>query len=293
MEKSDKLRVWYGPLMILLSAVAWSFSGVLSKGLSWNGFSKAGVRGVIAVFIFACARRSFKVKLTPGHILGALGVSLTSLLYMTAIRFTTSANAIVLQYSMPVYVILLLFILYRRKPSVRDMIAVPFVLLGVILCCMKGESGGEGKLIGDILALISGLTFALVYVASRIPGSDPMSYSYLGNIFSAFMAVSIFFDPNVHFHAADTVTRAMVIEQWVRILLLGLSLSFGYLFLAYGIRHTPPVTAAIISNMEPVLNPVWTFLFIGEAPGILGIVGAGIVLITSTLHSCLPSRKEP
>ncbi len=291
MEYAKGKNAWYGPLMILLSAVVWSFSGVISKGLQWNGFSKAGVRGIIAICIYAVARKSFKVKLSPSLIVGALGVALTSLFYMTAIMFTTSANAIVLQYSMPVYVILIMWAAFKQKPARRDVIAAAFVLLGVILCCVN-DSGGSRKLIGDIIALASGLTFAIVYIASRFPGCDPMSYTYLGNVISAFMAISIFFDPNVHFTATDTVSWAMVAQEWIRILLLGLSLGFGYLFFAYGMRYTSPVTAAIISNMEPVLNPIWTFAVIGELPGVFGIIGAAIVLITATLHSCLPGRRQ-
>jgi len=293
MHTQDRKPSWYGPVMILLSGIAWSFSGVLSKGLMWSGFSKAGVRGVIAVIIYGIFRKSFKVKTTPGLLVGALGVSATSLMYLLALMNTTSANAIVLQYSMPVYVVLISWIMFRQRPRRRDVIAVAFVLMGVILCCIN--SGGNEKVVnkplGDMFALLSALTFAIVYIASRFPGCDPVSYTYLGNLFSAFMVFAIFLDPNVHFVPEDGITWAMIAEDWLRILLLGLSLGFGYLFFGYGMRFTPPITAAIISNAEPVLNPVWVFLFLGEFPGVLSVVGAVIVLVTATVHSCLPHRQ--
>ncbi len=285
-EKTTKLS---GPLFVLASAVVWSFSGVLSKGLAWSGLSKAGLRGVIAIFIYAAFRRSFRVKLNLPLVVGALGVALTSVLYMTALSYTTSGNAIVLQYSMPIFVVFLSWLMFKQKPRARDLVATLCVLAGVIMCFAQGVNGGA--IGGDLIALCSGLTYACVFLASRIPKNDPLSYTYLGNCFSALMAVYIFFDPAVHFAATPDIPASAVIADWVRILLMGLSLGFGYLLFAYGMRRTSPVTAAILSNAEPVLNPIWVFIFIGENPGVFGIIGAAVVLITVTVYSCIPNRR--
>lgn len=289
MLRSGRSARYIGPVMLLLSAVVWSFSGVLSKGLLWNGFSKAGARSIVAIAIYGIARRSFKVRVTKQLALGAAGVALTSLLYMLALSYTSSANAIVLQYSMPVFVVFLNWLLFRQRPQRRDLFAVCMVTVGVVLCCVQGMSGGALK--GDLIALCSGLTFAVVFLASRFEGNDPVSYTYLGNCFSLLMAVSLFFDPNVHFYASGDITGRMVFMEWFTVLLMGLSLGFGYLLFSYGMRSTSPVTAAILSNVEPVLNPVWVFWFLGENPGILSIIGAVVVLATVTLYTCLPRRR--
>lgn len=291
MEKI-KSSAWYGPLLVVLGAAAWSFSGVLSQGLMWNGFSKSGVRGIVAALVFACFRKTFRVKITSGLILGALGVALTSLLYMSATLYTSASNAIVLQYSMPAYVIILNFLFFRQKPVKRDIVTVIFVMIGVVLCCMEGLSGGEGSMLGNALALLSGLTFALVFFASRLPGCDPISYSYLGNVFSIIMAISLFFDPNVHFVPTETYTASMIAMDFAKAILLGVSLGLGYLFFSLGIKRTSAVSAAIITNLEPVLNPVWVFVFLGVFPGVFGIVGALIVLVTVTMHSIIPRRTK-
>ncbi|MBQ1255717.1 MAG: DMT family transporter [Clostridia bacterium] len=290
----EKIRssAWYGSLLVALGAAAWSFSGVLSQGLMWNGFTKTGVRGIVASLIFAAFRKTFKVKITFGLVLGALGVALTSLLYMSATLYTSASNAIVLQYSMPAYVILLNFFVFRQKPLRRDIITVLFVMLGVTLCCMEGLTGGKGSMFGNVIALLSGLTFALVFFASRLPGCDPISYSYLGNVFSILLAVSLFFDPNVHFIPTETYTASMIAADFTKGILLGVSLGAGYLFFSLGIRRTSAVSAAIITNLEPVLNPVWVFVFMGVFPGVFGIAGALVVLVTVTMHSIYPRRTK-
>ncbi len=291
MEKI-KSSAWFGPLMVALGAAAWSFSGVLSQGLMWNGFTKTGVRGIVASLIFAAFRKTFKVKFTFGLVLGALGVALTSLLYMSATLYTSASNAIVLQYSMPAYVILLNFLVFRQKPLKRDIVTVLFVMLGVALCCIEGLSGGKGSMFGNAIALLSGLTFAVVFFASRLPGCDSVSYSYLGNVFSIVLAVSLFFDPNVHFVPTETYTAAMIALDFTKAILLGVSLGLGYLFFSIGIQRTSSVSAAIITNLEPVLNPVWVFVFMGVFPGVFGIAGALIVLVTVTMHSIIRPRTE-
>ncbi|MBR3928998.1 MAG: DMT family transporter [Clostridia bacterium] len=281
---------WFGPLLVALGAAVWSFSGVLSQGLLWNGFTKAGVRGIVASLVFAAFRKTFKVKITFGLVLGALGVALTSLLYMSATLYTSASNAIVLQYSMPIYVILLNAVIFRQKPLRRDVVTVVFVMLGVVLCCVEGLTGGGKSMLGNALALLSGLTFAVVFFASRLPGCDPISYSYLGNVFSIPMAVMLFFDPNVHFTATQSYTSIMIAGDFAKAILLGVSLGLGYLFFSMGIKRTSDVSAAIITNLEPVLNPVWVFVFLGVFPGVYGIVGSLIVLATVTMHSIIPRR---
>lgn len=291
MEKI-KSSAWYGPMLVALGAIAWSFSGVLSQGLLWNGFSKSGVRGIVATLVFACFRKTFRVKITPGLILGALGVALTSLLYMSATLYTSASNAIVLQYSMPAYVIILNFLFFHQKPMKKDVVTVVFVMIGVVLCCMEGLSGAEGSMLGNALALLSGLTFAIVFFASRLPGCDPISYSYLGNVFSIVMTLAMFFDPNVHFVPSEAYTSRMIAGDFIKAIMLGVSLGLGYLFFSLGIKRTSAVSAAIITNLEPVLNPVWVFVFMGVFPGVFGILGALIVLVTVTMHSIIPRRAK-
>lgn len=270
-----------GSFLVLLSAICWSFSGVLSKSVPWNSFSKSSVRAVVAVLMLAASRRSFKVKITKGVLIGALGVTLTSLTYMTALNYTTSANAIVLQYAMPLFVVIINFFVFKIRPRAAELITVLLVFSGVILCCASNMSEGG---FGNIMALVSGLTYAAVFLASGIEGTNALDYTYLGNLLSLTWLFTVFTDGNVHFDAAH-------INDWLLVLLMGVSLGLGYLLLSLGLKTASPLTAAILENAEPVLNPIWVALVIGEVPGTLALVGSAIVLVTVTLYSCLPANK--
>lgn len=279
MKDNSKLR---GALLVLISAVFWSFSGVLSKSLMWNSFSKASVRAVVAVLILGLYRKSFRVKLTKGTVIGALGVTLTSLLYMTALNFTTSANAIVLQYAMPLFVVIINIIGFRIKPKPAELITVTIVFIGVILCCASNM--GQGGF-GNLCALLSALTYSAVFLASGIKDTKAIDYTYLGNLLSVTWLFTVFTDKNVYFDAAH-------LNDWLLVALMGVSLGLGYLFLSLGLRTASPLTAAILENAEPVLNPVWVALVIGEVPGTLAIIGCAVVLITVTVYSCLSAGTK-
>ena len=142
-----------GAIQVALGAIFWSFAGVLGKWLPWNAFTINGIRSLVAAILIGLSRRSFRVRLTKGTLLGALGVTLTSMLYMAAIKLTTSANAIVLQYAAPAFVILFCWLFYGQRPSLRSVIAAALIMLGVVLCF--ADKMGGGRLMGNILAILS------------------------------------------------------------------------------------------------------------------------------------------
>ena len=267
-----------GSVLVALAAVSWSFAGVLSKSLPWHSVTRNGMRSLFAALLLMGVRRTPRVRLTKGTLLGALGVSLTSLLYMLATQLTTAANAIVLQYAMPVFVIALCWAFYGQRPRRSDVVVAGFILLGVLLCSWQGLAGGS--LLGDMFALLSAVTFALVFFCARMPGANPRDYTYLGMVFGALCALYAFFDPNM------TLAPA----HWLIALAMGVCLAAGYALMSLAMDTVSPFSAAILSNIEPILSPVWVFLFLGEAPGALTLVGAGIVLVTATLYSLRGKR---
>ncbi|MGX8705386.1 MAG: DMT family transporter [bacterium] len=265
-----------GALQVALGAIAWSFAGVLGKWLPWNALTINGVRSLVAALIMGLTRRSFRVRLTRGTVLGALGVMLTSILYMAAVKLTTSANAIVLQYAAPAFVILFCWLFYGQRPDMRSVITAALIMLGVVLCF--ADKMGGGRLLGNVLAILSAVTFALVFFCARMPGADPAEYSYLGLLLCVPSALFGFFDPGV---SADPA-------HWLAAVGLGLCLAGGYYFVSAAMGHVSPIFAVLLSNLEPVLNPVWVALFLpqlGEIPGGLSLVGSAIVLITAGVYS--------
>lgn len=268
-----------GALQVALAAVSWSFAGVLGKSLPWHPLTLNGVRSLVAALLLALSRGTLKVRCTRGTALGALGVALTGMLFMAANKLTSSANAIVLQYAMPVFVIAFSWIFFGQRPGAKNLVIAAFIMLGVVLCSWNGLSGGNA--LGDGLAILSAVTFALVFFCARIPGANPMDYSYLGLLFCAPFALNAAFDPAV---TANPI-------HWLTAAGMGVCLAGGYFFISKSMRRVSPVSAALLSNLEPILNPFWVFLFLGERPGPLTIVGAAIVLVAATVYALLPAGE--
>lgn len=268
-----------GTLQVALAAVSWSFGGVLCKWIPWNSLTIHGLRTLFAALFLMLFRRGWRVKLTKGTFLGAVSAMLTSLLYITATKLTTAANAIVLQYAMPVFVILFCWIFYRQKPSRSNVITAAFILLGVILCSCDGMAGGS--LLGDLLALCSGVTFALVFFCSRMPGANAQDYTFLGHVIGLPFVLCALSDPSMTLEPT----------HWLAIVVMGACLAGGYYMISLGMANTSPVTAALLANLEPILSPFWVFLFLGEQPGPLTLLGAAIVLVSATVYSILGNRR--
>lgn len=269
-----------GAIQVALAAASWSFAGVFSKSLPWNSVTINGVRSLVAAALLAAARGTPRVKVTKGTLLGAIGVGATGMLFMAATKLTTSANAIVLQYAMPVFVILFSWLLFGQRPAARHVIIAAFIMAGVALCSWDGLSGGHW--LGDGIALSSAVTFAMVFFCAHIPGADPRDYSYLGMVLCAPFALNAFRDPGV---TANPV-------HWLIAAGLGLCLAGGYFFISKSMNNVSPISAALLSNLEPVLNPLWVLLFVGERPGTLTVIGSAIVLTAATVYALLPARGE-
>ena len=159
------------------------------------------------------------------------------------------------------------------------MITAACILLGVALCSFEGLSGGN--VLGDALGVCSAVTFALVFFCSRLPGANAQDYTYLGHVVGIPFALCALNDP------------AMTLEpmHWLAIIAMGACLAGGYYFISLGMTNTSPVTAALLSNLEPILSPFWVFVFLGEQPGVLTLIGAAIVLTAATVYSIMGARR--
>ena len=167
---------------------------MFTKLVGWNSFTLAGVRSIFALLVLGLARGSFRVRPNRGMWLSAVGVTVTSLLFMSAARLTTAANAIVLQYTASIFVILYMLLFKKQRPLKSELVAAFFVMLGVCLCFAGGLEGG--RLLGNILGLCSGVTFAMMFLANRYSGNDPLDNVYFGTLAGVPFALSACFDPH-------------------------------------------------------------------------------------------------
>ena len=272
-----------GPLYIIIAAVFWSFGGLLGKLIPWSGLTIAALRGIIAAVTIGLYRRSFSFKLNKPILLAGISLTITTILFMIANKMTSAANAIVLQYTSPVFIILLTLIIYKQKPKKRDMFAIFGVLVGISIFFF--DQFKSGNYIGDLIALGSGLSFAAVFFANKLPNASPIDATYLGNLLSLFILPFVFFDQNFLMNQSSLT--------WLYIILMGVfQLGFGYIFFSLGIKHTAATTSSIIATLEPILNPIWVFVFIGEVPSLLALVGGVIVLITVSIYNVIVTRDN-
>lgn len=276
------MRIKQGPMFILAAAVLWSLGGVGVKFVPWSPLSIACIRGGVAAIAIGCIRRQWRVKLNFPTVMAAACMTATTVLFMSANKMTTAANAIVLQNTAPIYVILLSIFLLKVRPRPVDVCTMVLSSAGIALFFL--DHLGHGALWGDVIALVSGLTFAGVFFFNSLPGADPQASSFLGCGFSVVLLPFLFFDP------ALTSSGPL---PWLVVIFLGVfQLGVPYFLFSKGIQETGAVTASILCMLEPILNPVWVFLAMGERPGPLSLVGAGVVILTICLYNAVTAWQQ-
>jgi len=271
-----------GALAMVAASICWSIGGLCFKFIPWSAMSIIGLRALLAAAVYAIFRKSLKVKLTRGNVLAAIFISATTVLFVFANQMTTAAAAVMLQFTSPIFVLLIHFIIYKQKPKPSEALAVTITILGMLL--FFADRLDPGQMTGNILALISGVTFALVFVCNSRPDTDPQQSVMLGFLINAAVWTPFaFFDPGI---AADIV-------PWAFIVLMGtVQVGLAYVFFTIGIKRTPALLASLIVALEPVLNPVWVALFHTERPGKYAIAGGVVIILAVVGYNIWVARKS-
>ncbi|MCL2698338.1 MAG: DMT family transporter [Oscillospiraceae bacterium] len=275
-----------GPLCMVAASVCWSFGGVCIAFIPWGAMSIIGLRALFAAVVFAIYRRSVKITLTKGNILGALCLSATTVLFVFANKLTTAAAAILLQFSAPVFIILIHLVFYKKKPRLSEAVAVLITLSGMML--FFADRLDSGALLGNLLAIASGISFAGVFVCNKRDDTKPEQALLLGFGINAIIGLPFVF---------IQVTADII--AWIAVLVLGIvQVGFAYIFFSIGIKRTPALLACLITAMEPVLNPIWvaaaTSLFFAEAevPGAFQAAGGAVIVLTVICYNIWLERQE-
>ena len=206
-------------------------------------------------------------------------MSATTTLYVFANKLTTAANTIVLQFTAPIFIILFMWLFYKNKPKRLDVITCVIVFGGIICFFIDGlQTGG---MIGNLLAILSGATFAVVFMLNTFPNADPISSIIIGQAICAVVGIPFIAQET------DFQTQTLVI-----ILILGVfQLGLAYIFFSEGLKSTHPVTASLVSGVEPVMNPLLTVIFYGEKISKAALPGGIIVIITIVVYNILKSKS--
>ena len=273
-----------GTLLVFLASVLYSLGGLCMKGIPWSGMAVNGGRTAIAVVVMGIYLLLTRQKLRFNRwiLLGALSVSCTNILFSVANKMTTAANAIVLQYTAPIFVILLSVLFLHKRPGRLDLAACAVVFGGVL--CFFVESLSGGSLTGDVLALISGVTYAVVFMLNDLPDGDALSAAFLGHVISAAVGLP--------FVLRET---DFGITCMVSMLVLGVfQVGVAFICLGEGLKTTPAVTASLVSGLEPVLNPILVAVFYPgvDKIGLVSLLGAVIVVGGVIVYNVLLAKQE-
>ena len=277
-DKPPKSSLPY--LMLVITALLWSTGGFLVKGIQWHPVAIVGMRSLIAAAVILIAIRKPELTWSLPQLGGAVCYAGTVILYVIANKLTTAANAVLLMYTAPIYVIIFGPWFLKEKASRRDWLALGAVMVGIVVFFMDKLSP-EGFL-GNMLAVLSGVSFAwmTLFLRKQKRGS-PVESVFLGNLLAAVIGLPFFLREELP-----------EINGILMLIALGtFQLGFSYVLYTKAIQKVRAFEAVLITMLEPVLNPVWVFLLLGEVPGNWALAGGTIVMATVVLHGLAASRK--
>ncbi len=252
--------------------ILWSSGGVLIKWVSWNPLAIAGVRSAISAVILLIFIGRPNFTWSFAQVGGALSFAATVILFVTATKLTTAANAILLQYTAPIYTALFSSWFLGERTVWYDWTTIFIVIGGIVLFFMDNLTI-EGYW-GNIIAVVCGITTAwMVLFLRKQKSGSPFESIVLGNIITAIIGSPFMWD------------SAPSIYGWVGLIFLGVfQLGFSFILYVIAIKQVTALDAVLVSTIEPILNPVWVFLFLNEAPGRMAILGGSVVFISVTVR---------
>lgn len=272
----------YGPIMMLLASVCFSLGGLLCKMIPWSAVAINGFRDLLGSLVIGgyLLTTRHRLRVNGVVIAGAVCMFGVTTLFVMANKMTTAANTIVLQYSAPVWIVLLMAFFFRQKPKRNDLIAMAAVFAGIL--CFFIDSLSSGGAVGNCLALLAGVCYAGLFILNSFEKGDALSSLFLGQL-----AAGVFLTP---FLARETDFSPVTLTAAV---VLGfVQVGLGYIFFYQGTKYTHPVTASLVAGVEPILNPVLVAIFWNERLTPLAIVGAVIVVAAILLYSVRKIRRE-
>ncbi len=270
-----------GIVAIIIAALLWSTGGLFIKLISLNAYQLSFYRSLFSAFTFLILfqKRVFIFNF-PVFINGLFYAGIL-VLFVVATKLTTAANAIFLQYTAPIYVLILEPVLLKTKLKKSNVISVIIAFIGMSLFFM-GEIS-PSHLEGNMIALLSGICFAGFLLGIR---KSDESYRipaiFWGNIFIPILCFNSVY-PNFKI---DVTNLIMVMYLGV------FQIGFAYAIFTYAIKRIEGIEAALIAMIEPVMNPIWVFIGYGEKPSVYAILGGFIILTTITIRTIITENQR-
>jgi drug/metabolite transporter (DMT)-like permease len=268
--------------LLVITSILWSFGGLLIKLVDWHPLAIAGMRSLIAATFLLLITRRWHLTWSTAQIGAAIAFALMVLLFVAGNKLTTAANMILIQYTAPIYIALFSSWFLKEKVTQFDWFILTIVMAGLVLFFVD-ELTPTGWL-GNVLALLSGVCLAWLFLfLRRQKETSTIESIILGNILAGIIGLPFMFQ-----HAPS-------LSGWVGLLVLGVvQLGLPYWLVSIAIKNVNAMEAILIPVIEPILNPIWVLLIMGERPGPWSLLGGAIVLFAITLRGIWTIRgNEP
>ena len=281
-------------LLMVITAIMWSMGGIFIKLISWSPFLIAGWRSAISGSVMAVFMLNQKIRFKWNrYSFGAgIGLSFSATLFTIANKLTTAANAIVLQYTAPIFILVLSAVLFRQRLVRKEIAVVAVTMIGMVLFFFDQLS--PGNVMGNLLAILAGIFLALMFVMVGRGGDDDstrMSGILIAHAMTAVIGIplglaaanGLLFGGELAEAMAGVVAApaAPLGLEILYVVILGVfQLGIPYVLYAIASKDCSPLACSLIGMLEPLLNPVWVAIFIGEMPGMWALVGAVIIIAT-------------
>lgn len=272
-----------GIIAVLAAALLWSTGGILVKLVTLSPMQISFSRCLFASLVFLVLFRKKLLQVNWFTFLNAFFYAALLTLYVVATKTTTAANAIFLQYTAPIYVLLFEPLINKTRYERLNIITISVCVIGMFLFFTGKLSPGDLK--GNILALLSGIVFAAFLLGMR---KNDHKYQF-SSIFYGNIIVVLFLLPSMF------ELKTISVSDFSMLAFLGIfQIGIAYAIFSYGLKRVYAVEASLISMIEPVLNPVWVLIWYGEMPSYFAIIGGIIILIaiaSRTIISGSPSLR--
>lgn len=277
--------------LVLVAVLLWSLGGLFFKMTGITGYEANLGRCFFAAITIAVLTRFKATKADAFTIFASLFYVGALSFFAVANKKTTAANAIFLQYTAPIYILVFAPLVLREKFHIRDLLTVIFCLAGMALFFVDTAPNttlsADDQFVGNILGLLSGVAlggYILLLRHPRAKNQHPSASVFYGNIFAILVMMPFIYPAPSAWTATDVFAVVML-----GVVQIGLAY---FLFTTGVSRGVRSLDASIIGFVEPLLNPVWVVIFIGERPSLWAIVGGAVIITTVLVHTILSSRQK-
>ena len=266
-------------ILLITAALMWSLGGIFIKLVDLNPMGIAGIRSLGAAVVLFIYIKKPRFYWNRYFFNGVLAYTAMVVLYVLSIRLTTAANAIFLEFTAPIYVVAFSYFLLNEKIDRFDILTMVIIFLGMGLFFMD-ELTFYGFW-GNIMALVAGVCLALVTVLIRKEKESAFEIVFYGNVLTAIICFTFII---------EGLSKSTQLD-WLIIFGLGIfQLGIPYILYTTALKYVSALDAILVGMLEPILNPIWVYIFIGEAMGEWAFIGGALVII-GTLGRVIIKQK--